>query len=334
MTKVQQFILLLLLSFPLLCKGQDVHYTQYAFAPSLLSPALSNSFRSEFRGGAIYRKQWASVPVNYISFLGYFDKKVLRKSILGSRVAFGGQFQFDKAGEAGLGLLKVQFNTTVSKKLSPALMASVGLGLGYATRQYNPDKLSFGSQFTDSYHEELASGEAFDNTSVGYADIIVGINARVNIRQKIRGDVGVSLAHFNFPKVGFNDPSIQLSPTINLYLFGEAYLAEKINLLFNSVYRHQLAYNELVLSSGLKFYLNKEINQDLAISFLAGLRQNDAFFPEVHLYYKNWTGGISYDINTSDFNIATAGRGGPELSIQYTANTVVPPKKSKLCPIF
>ncbi len=334
MTKVQHFILLLLLSFPVLGNGQDVHYSQYAFAPSLLSPALSNSFGSEFRGGAIYRNQWASVPVDYTSFLGYFDKKMLRKSVFGTHIALGGQFQYDQAGDAGLGLLKVQLNTTVSKTLTPSLMASIGVGLGYASRQFNPDKLSFGSQFTDRYHEELNSGELFNQTKVSYADLNVGINASVNIRQKISGNMGASLAHINFPKVGFNDPTIQLTPTINLYAIGEVYLAEKMTLLFNTVYRHQLAYNELVLSSGIKIFLNKEINKDLAISFLAGLRQKDAFFPEVHLYYKNWTGGISYDLNTSDFNVATAGRGGPELSIQYTANTVVPPKKSKLCPIF
>jgi len=333
MTKIQQFIILLLISLGSFGHAQDVHYSQYAFAPSMLSPALSHNFNSEFQGGAIYRSQWASVPAKYASFLGYFDKKVLA-SFAGNTLAYGVHFQYDQAGDAGMSLMKIQFNGAISRPISPILSLSLGFGAGYGSRQFSPDKLSFGSQFTDQYRPTTASGEVFNETSVGFMDLSTGLNAHIQLHNKHQGNIGFSLSHFNQPQVSFLGSDVSLSPSLQLYALGHLSLSEKTDALVNTIFRHQGVYHETVISSGLKYYLNKEINRDLAISFLAGVRLGDAFFPEFHVYYKNWTGGLSYDINNSDFKVATAGKGGPEFSIRYIANQIVPPKKVKICPIF
>ncbi len=333
MAKIQQFIILLFISLGTWCPAQDVHYSQYSFAPSLLSPALSSNIPSEFQGGAIYRSQWAAVPVNYSSFMGYFDKKVL-KSIAGNALAYGVHFQYDKAGDAGMSLMKVQFNGAISRPISPFLSLSLGFGAGYGSRQFSPEKLSFGSQFTDQYRPNTTSGEIFKETNVGFLDLTTGLDAYIQIKNKHHGNIGFSLNHFNQPKVSFLGSDVSLSPSLQLYALGHLYLSEKTDALINTIYRHQGVYNETVISSGLKYYLNKEINRNLAVSFLAGIRLGDAFFPEFHVYYKNWTGGLSYDVNHSDFKVATAGKGGPEFSIRYIANQIIPPKKVKICPIF
>ena len=333
MTKIQQFIILIFISFGSFGHAQDVHYSQYSFAPSLLSPALSHNFDSEFQGGAIYRNQWASVPVRYSSFLGYFDKKIL-KSFAGNAIAYGVHFQYDKAGDAGMSLMKVQFNGAISRPLSPLLSLSLGFGVGYGSRQFSPEKLSFGSQFTDQYRPTTASGEVFNETSVGFLDLAVGLNAHINVKNKHKGNLGFSLSHINQPKVSFLGADASLFPSMQVYALGNFFLSEKTDVLINTIYRRQGVYNEAVISTGLKYYLNKEINKTLAVSFLAGTRLGDAFFPEFHIYFKNWTGGLSYDINNSDFKVATAGKGGPEFSIKYIANQIVPPKKVKICPIF
>lgn len=333
MTKIQQFIILLFISFGSSSHAQDIHYSQYSFAPSLLSPALSHNFDVEFQGGAIYKNQWASVPVKYSSFLGYFDKKIL-KSFAGNSLAYGVHFQYDKAGDAGMSLMKVQFNGAISRPISPLVSLSLGIGAGYGSRQFSPEKLTFGSQYTDQYRPGTPSGEIFNETNIGFLDLAIGLNARLNIKNKHHGNIGFSLSHFNQPKVSFLGADVSLFPSMQLYALGNLYLSENTDILLNTVYRRQSVYNEVVVSSGLKYYLNKEINKTLAVSFLAGTRLGDAFFPEFHVYYKNWTGGLSYDINNSDFNVATNGKGGPEFSIKYIANQIIPPKKVKICPIF
>ena len=333
MTKIQQFIILLFISLGTMGHAQDVHYSQYSFAPSLLSPALSHQFNSEFQGGAIYKNQWASVPVKYASFLGYFDKKVL-KPFAGNAIAYGVHFQYDKAGDAGMSLMKVQFNGAISRPINPILSLSLGVGVGYGSRQFSPEKLSFGSQFTDQYRPNLASGEVFNETNVGFLDLAAGLNAHINVKNKHKGNIGFSLSHFNQPNVSFLGADASLFPSMQLYAISDLYLSEKTDVLLNTIYRHQNVYNEVLISTGLKYYLNKEVNKTLAVSFLVGARIGDAYIPEFHVYYKNWTGGLSYDINTSDFKVATAGKGGPEFSIKYIANQIAPPKKVKICPIF
>lgn len=332
MTKVQHFIILILFSFPGLALAQDVHFSQYSFAPTLLSPALSGIFPSEFRGGALYKNQWVSVPVKYTSFLGYFDKKVLRQ-VAGNSVVYGVSFQYDRAGEAALSGMQLQWHGAITRALHPAISLALGFSAGYSSRQFNPQKLSFGSQFTDIYRPSTPSGEIFEQTSVGYLDLATGLNAHVRFKP-LEADVGLAYHHLNQPRVSFMGSDATLFPALTFYGLGGLALSEKTDVLFNTVYRKQQVYNELVISSGLKYYLNRETNQNIAVSMLLGMRKGDAFFPEFHIYFKNWTGGLSYDINRSDFRVATAGKGGPEFSIRYIANQVVPPKKSKICPIF
>lgn len=333
MTKVQQFIILLIFSFPLAGKAQDVHFTQYSFAPSLLSPALSSALKSEFQGGAIYRNQWAAVPVKYTSFLGYFDKKML-ESVAGNQITYGVRFQFDQAGDAGLSLMQVQFNGAVARPISRRLTLSLGGSVGYNSRQFSPEKLTFGNQFFDKYIPNTPTGETFNETSVSYMDMAIGLDAQFHSKYMEQANVGLSMSHLNQPKVNFLGEAITLAPAIQIYGIGALILSEKTDVLANSIYRSQGVYSEVIVSSGLKYYLNRETNQTLAVSFLAGMRLGDAFFPEFHVYYKNWTGGLSYDLNNSDFKVATNGKGGPEFSIKYIANQIVPPKKVKICPIF
>ncbi|MEM6772440.1 MAG: hypothetical protein AAF597_17825, partial [Bacteroidota bacterium] len=63
-------------------------------------------------------------------------------------------------------------------------------------------------------------------------------------------------------------------------------------------------------------------------------RIGDAFFPHIQLHYNAWRVGLSYDINVSDFRVATQGNGGPELSIRYIIKKVRPVPSRRFCPII
>jgi hypothetical protein len=60
----------------------------------------------------------------------------------------------------------------------------------------------------------------------------------------------------------------------------------------------------------------------------------DALIPAVQYEYGDWTIGLSYDWNISDFDVATRGRGGFELAVLYRPLPVPPVKKFKSCPVF
>ncbi len=71
-----------------------------------------------------------------------------------------------------------------------------------------------------------------------------------------------------------------------------------------------------------------------AIRFTLATRLGDAVIPAVQYEFGDWTVGLSYDWNTSDFETATNGRGGMEVAVVYRAQPVPPPKQFKSCPIF
>jgi hypothetical protein len=59
--------------------------------------------------------------------------------------------------------------------------------------------------------------------------------------------------------------------------------------------------------------------QDVTRILYAGIwyRNEDAIVPYCGVEIESWKVGLSYDINTSDLNAATQGRGGLELSLKW-----------------
>lgn len=91
------------------------------------------------------------------------------------------------------------------------------------------------------------------------------------------------------------------------------------------------AAQETLLGGGARMWLAPG---ERAIRFTLATRLGDAIIPAVQYEFGDWTVGLSYDWNTSDFETATNGRGGMELAVVYRALPVPPPKQFKSCPIF
>ena len=96
--------LFILLSLPMFCFGQDLHFSQYYLHPMDLSPAACGIFEGDLRISAAYRSQWRSVPVNYQTFMGSVDWKAFEKG--NNLVSLGLLFDRDEAGDAGLSWLQ------------------------------------------------------------------------------------------------------------------------------------------------------------------------------------------------------------------------------------
>lgn len=331
MTKVQNFVILFLLYWMLPCQGQDVHFSQYDMAPSLLSSALSTTFDAEFQGGMIVKNQWTQI-VPYKSFLGYFNHRI-QHAFLGNSIAIGGQFQYDKAGDGDLSLTKFDIQATISRPLSSNFTLSLGTQLGYGLRQFSPNQLQFESQFFDKYDPNTPSGETFSSTHLGYFDMGISLNGQFQVHQ-LASNIGMATHHLNQPKVGFLDKEIHLFPISNFYTINSFQLAPKINLLVDAFFRKQQVYQELVFNGGIQLFIHKETNKNIALSIRNGWRLGDAIMPTLQFQYHNWQIGWSYDTNTSAFQITTLGKGGPELALKYTSNALVSPKIIKPCPIL
>ncbi len=56
--------------------------------------------------------------------------------------------------------------------------------------------------------------------------------------------------------------------------------------------------------------------------------------PGIEFFYNGWQAGFTYDINISDFNVATSKKGGPEISLRYIFRKVRPLPIFKICPLI
>jgi hypothetical protein len=80
--------------------------------------------------------------------------------------------------------------------------------------------------------------------------------------------------------------------------------------------------------------VRRVLSPDAAVQFTLASRFGDALIPTFQVEWLNWTAGLSYDVNISDFDVATNGRGGFEIAVVYRTLPVPPVKAFKSCPIF
>jgi hypothetical protein len=94
------------------------------------------------------------------------------------------------------------------------------------------------------------------------------------------------------------------------------------------------AATETIAGGGIRQILTTGPGVDMAVQLSLALRFGDAWIPALQLEYNNWTVGVSYDYNTSPFDIATRSRGGIEIAVIYRNLPAPPMKTFKSCPIF
>jgi type IX secretion system PorP/SprF family membrane protein len=318
--------------------SQDIHFSQFYNAPTLLNPALTGNFDGHLRFIANYRSQWQSVPVDYRTVSAAFDSK-LKGNFLGEngQLGYGLMFNNDVAGNANLGMSKLVGNLAYQRRLGDEISASVGFQLAIGQRSLSPDKLTYEEQWNgDVFDPNSSHTEAFNQTSKFIGSFSTGLNLRwAPDRTRSSIEMGSSLYHINEPNTSFlGEPSVLLPRKYNGYILSTFELQPKLDFRANILFSKQIAYRELVLNAGLRYHLNTDVGKELQLQMSLSYRLGDALAPTTEVQYRNWVAGFSYDINLSPFKVATNRRGGPEIFIQYILKKVEPPKEFKACPVF
>ncbi|MBL7797308.1 MAG: PorP/SprF family type IX secretion system membrane protein [Saprospiraceae bacterium] len=332
LSMLNRFYTLLCCCIALSAGAQDLHYSQFYHNPMHGSPALTGSFSGDFRVMGLYRNQWASVPVPYSTVALGADKKMLEFG--GNIVAAGLLVQHDKAGDAGLTWTQVGLSGSVSRALNAQHTVSVGFGAALAQRRFDISGLKFRGQWTgDVYNPALPNNETFDQSSGMVPSLSAGLAWRLTMPDpRTEASVGIGAFHLNQPTVGFRDDSREALP-MRLSVLANSTVRLNQNLdavVFGEAWQMGAA-QETLLGGGARMWLAPG---ERAMRFTLATRLGDAIIPAVQYEFGDWTVGLSYDWNTSDFETATNGRGGMELAVVYRAQPVPPPKQFKSCPIF
>ena len=294
MRKMLVFLFLFLLNYSF---GQDIHFSQNFIDRMYLNPSLIGDVQEDIHRISIQRKsQWNSISVPFSTFATSYEHKNIIKGI-----NLGAQFLNDKSGDSELTLN--QMNIALSKifNISKVNRFSVGTILGIAQKNLDFSELIF--------EEE----EDILNTTFIYPDIGIGINYKTNPYQILSYSVGMSSFHINKPNHSFNeDDNIKLKLKNN-YHIGVKYIYQTQIVLYSDViFTNQESSKELLIGSRVELELN-----EVKLIPLVYYRLEDAIIFGIGLEKNNIQANMSYDVNTSDLNIASNNKGGFEFSLIY-----------------
>ncbi len=327
--------LFLVLSFQL--HAQDIHYSQFDRSPLNINPALTGLFKGDLRFIGNYRSQWNRVPVSYLTFSGGVEQKFTNSNFKNSLFAAGIHLNHDEAGDLKLSNTGINLSGSFTRRLSKKHYLTLGLQVNGSQRGFDASALRVDSQYNgDAFDSSLSSQESFDNSSVFYADFSGGINYRFqNIENRMKLDFGAAIYHVNTPNRSFfNGSENNLDQRLSVYGTTTFQLAEIFDIGLQAIGQFQGPHQEILIGGMGKIHLNQKRDEELAFGLSVSHRLGDAWVPSVILDYRTWSFAFSYDINSSDFNIASFRRGGPEFSAIYIFSKVRPPKEFEICPLF
>lgn len=317
-------------------RAQDLHFSQYFNATLNTNPGLTGIFNGDQRFGANHKQQWFSVPVDYLTFSAYYDRN-FRKDGKDNFFSGGILFNYDQAGDGKLSMGGFGLNGSYTLGLSPNVLVTGGVGVSLGTRSFKEKGLMWANQWNgEGFDPTLGSGENFDRTSFVFFDVGAGINLRFQESSRTKVDIGVGAFHLTEPQQTFySSTDVENLPRrYAIHLLGSLKLFSALDLLAHGQYQSQGPYEETLFGGGVNIHISQKTARQIQLKLGMGVRLDDALIPFIGLRYDGLEVGVSYDINTSPFEAATDGRGGPEFSVTYIITKVRPLNQTKICRIF
>jgi type IX secretion system PorP/SprF family membrane protein len=303
--------------------SQDVHATQFFNTPYLINSGLVGEFEGQQRYMLYQRTQWKSITVPYKSFAVSGEARLVNLQKWAAAIPkfhAGVVLQTDRAGDS-------RFRTTgVLLQLGYPLnieewQCTPGLGIGLLSMSIDRSAL---------YFDRNWNGQVFDpNSNTGETVYNDGFtrpqfNAGVSFKKNTASDrmvFGIGLFNSQRPNQNFiSGAEIQLQRRLSIH----GQWQHRINSLW------QLEPLVLVMTQGpyrsinpgIRIFYNAQspgIRSELYAGFMG--RTQDAGNIIAGVQYDQWDIGLSYDINWSQLEVASRGRGGLELTAIYTIPT-------------
>lgn len=317
--------------------AQDVHFSHMHRAPLHLNPALSGLAEADYRFGGIYRNQWQAVPVPYTTLLAFADGRFSKPKLGPGFFGAGLQVLSDEAGDGEMRWVQAAVSVSYVLPLGRQFGLSAGFQGSFSQRSFLWSKLTFDEQFDgDQFNAGSPTGEDFSASSLAFPSVAAGFNLRYKMPEsRTRADIGAGAHHLLKPAASFFDAAdSRISRRFSPYFLAQVQVLPKLDILLRAWWMGQAPYAQFVAGGGLLYHLKTVRGKEVSLELSLSGRLNDALIPQAGLRYRSWEAGFSYDINTSDFQVATNRRGGPEFYLQYFITRVQAPPVFKACPIF
>jgi len=316
----------------------EVHFSQFDYAPIQLNPALAGNFGGTYRIGGIYRDQWFTVANSPFRTLDFFvDVNIIRGLRKQDWVSVGlGYSVLDQGG--ALGLKNNFFNMGAAYHLANKKRTSIiSLGVQRSSVSSNinmilaeddrPAGLSTdASQFNSGGSTGGAGGQGEDGIMSSFSDWEFGV---VFNKRAATSDfkVGISATRLFNPRFNLGNSNSEIDPLLTAFAEYKMPVGKTMYLKPSLIYQTQGPASELALQARM----GKTMSEDLCINGGLGYRVGDAAQVLIGADYKQYRIGASYDINLSGLIAGSSSVGAFELALIYTG---VINKKPKLKPVL
>lgn len=325
-------------------EAQDVHFTQFEAAPLVLNPANTGAINGQWRAAAIYRNQWNSVTVPFLTYAASFDMPVINNLSTDDYLALGGQVYNDKAGDGNLtnftGLVSLAYGKFLGA--SGDMLISLGVQGGYSEKSIDLSRLYFGDEFLNGYFQSGTSAEyPYLNNKVNFFTVNAGLTFQHSVSDNFSYVLGVGANNLNQPKESLakkQNSEVGLGMRYNGQLGVIAYLSDRFSVRPAVLYQSQSTATELIAGNEFNYILGSPDVRSYATSiFLSGwYRSSDAIMAAIGMEFKGFRFGVAYDYNISSLKNASNGNGGFEISLRYIAPNLLDfaHKKTQPCARF
>ena len=301
--------------------AQDIHFSQFYASPLTLNPAMTGFLNGDCRAGVMYRNQWKSVTVPFVTISGAYEHKFTLEN--GDQFGAGLVVVSDKSGDANFNITKIHLSGAYHKKLSENQQIALGFQPGYVQKSIDVTNLTFPNQYDNStglFDPNNPSGEPLGNMdfNVSYIDVNMGALWSGRFGDNLSAYAGVGAFHLNMPQESFYSGGDSRLP-MRLVVHGGARIitGENISVVPDFIYMTQGGVTELNIGGAVEYSLPDNENPATLLSLGGYYRNKDALIVTGGVGYKNMKLGLCYDFNTSDLSVASANKGGFELSFTY-----------------
>jgi len=314
-------------------QGQDVHFSQLKSTSVYNSVASAGAIsNAQLRSSLHYRNQWFTIGDAYQTYSLATDYKLEMDDWQGNHIGIGLILFKDEQGALNFNRLQAKLSLAYHQKISKYSFISGGVQIGITQHSIDGSKAEWATQFNGKEHDKaLPSQEGnlfqpFINYDVG-----AGLLWRYDTKSKNRFttnafntfNIGLSVYHLTGSSLSYNagekdkmkyvafantafflkENEIELEPSVLFQMKGK-----ELEFVFGAL-------NKIIFIEP-SYYTGYYSQFDLSFGVYYRL-PNDAIIPTVSMNYDNYSVGLSYDINLSELNQASAYQGGIEIFLKY-----------------
>lgn len=306
--------------------AQDTHFSQYFSSPLQTNPALTGQINGNVRLNSLYRTQWNAFSKDAFSTQSFSADGRLGSFGLGLAVV-------NQIGGINDNMNKLSINLSGSYDLAFKSNSDQHLVFGVQAGIYNAahsnKNTTLGDQYVDGFGVVDPLNEDLDNLSVLSPDINFGVLwFNSSAARQWSPFAGASISHLLQPYNSFNkDQRLDMRYLVHGGVRFRTNSAIELVPNIMVSYDQGTAYNGMV-GCNVSYAL---IDTYTSLQAGVGYRLDDAIVPYFGAGYKDFSFGVSYDVNISDISNVGNRKNALEFSLTYInrSNQV---KKQFICP--